>query len=95
MEVPLMFGRRKPMDEYNIKMDGETRYRDKITGFEGVVTARYEYLHGCTRIELAGMVNGEPKSFVFDAPQIVEVATQQEVTSRRTGGPHGSTPVSR
>lgn len=34
------------------------RYRDKITEFEGVATARYEYLNGCYRIQLSGAVNG-------------------------------------
>lgn len=56
------------------------RYRDKITGFEGIATGRFEYLHGCVRWNLTGVLNGEPKDFNFDEPQIEEVPEETLLT---------------
>lgn len=67
------------------------RYRDPISGFEGVATGRYEFLHGCVRWQLAGQIKGEPKDFVFDEPQLVEVA--DEVTYETTRGKGGPVPL--
>lgn len=45
--------------------------RDRISGWEGVVVARYEYLNGCQRYEIGGVTReGKPEGFVFDAQQI-------------------------
>lgn len=66
------------------------RYRDTITGFEGVATARFEYLHGCVRWNLTGVVNGEPKDFSFDEPQLEPVPTV--TPTRTTGGPRPTPP---
>lgn len=64
------------------------RYRDTISGFEGVATARYEFLHGCVRWQLSGEVGGEPKDFNFDEPQLEEVSTKVEhKATRGLGGP--------
>jgi hypothetical protein len=67
------------------------RYRDTITGFEGVATARYEFLHGCVRWQLTGAhpESGGPQDFTFDEPQLEEVKDKTEHSSTSgTGGPH-------
>jgi hypothetical protein len=72
-------------DETEIKL-GE-KYRDTTSGFEGTAVGRHEYLHGCTRITLQTLKDGDLKEFSFDAPALVAVETQQAFTSKRTGGP--------
>lgn len=79
-------------DEADIKL-GE-KYRDQTTGFEGVAVGRHEYLHGCTRITLQALQAGEIKEFSFDAPALVAVETEQQFSSKRTGGPR-PTPAAR
>jgi hypothetical protein len=67
------------------------RYRDTITGFEGVATAQTEYLFGCFRVGLCGVLNGEPKDFTFDAPQLEVVEAAPAIKpQQRTGGPHAT-----
>lgn len=73
------------MDEKKIKLG--KRYRDTITGFEGVAVGRHEYLHGCTRITLQAMLGDDLKEYTFDAPALEDVATGSGITSSRTGGP--------
>lgn len=75
-------------DEAEIKL-GE-KYRDTVTGFEGVAVGRFEYLHGCTRIALQANVNGDIKDYSFDAPALVAVKDEQAFTSKKTGGPRPS-----
>lgn len=63
-------------------------YRDKISGFEGVATARYEYMTGCVRYLLeSGGKDGKPEEFVFDEQRLEPVAAPvTPVEIRRTGG---------
>lgn len=68
------------------------RYRDTITGFEGIATARFEYLHGCVRWNLTGVLNGEPKDFAFDEPQLEPVPAEKFTPTRTTGGPRSTPP---
>lgn len=68
------------------------QYRDTITGFEGQATAIYEYLHGCTRVNLSGRKvdangNAEPVEYAFDSPQLVHVETGDQVVASKPGGP--------
>lgn len=66
------------------------KYRSVITGFTGTSTAKIEHLYGCTRWELTGTIGGEPKSFMFDEPELEAVATPTPIKPQRdTGGPHG------
>ena len=68
------------------------KYRDSITGWEGVAVGRYEYLHGCVRVGLEGNKDGEPKEFVFDE-QRLETLESVPVKSRATaGGPRDCSP---
>lgn len=71
------------------------RYRDEISGFEGVATARYEYLHGCVRVQLEkGGGDGKPEEFVFDEQRLVlanDAGTRPAPTAR-SGGPLAGPP---
>lgn len=81
------------MDEAEIKL-GEL-YRDTVTGFKGKAVSRHEYLHGCTRITLTALIEGDLKEFTFDAPALETYPPPSEqITSGRTGGPR-STPAAR
>lgn len=52
-----------------------TRARDRITGFEGRVTGRCEYITGCNQVLLAPPVgvNGEPREPHWFDEQRLEV----------------------
>lgn len=64
--------------------------RDKITGFEGVVIANTQWIHGCDRLTLKPqkLKKGIPiPSEGFDRPQLELVQKQAIVAARKTGGP--------
>lgn len=65
------------------------RYRDPLTGFEGVATAVTFYLHACERVTLEYVRDGEVKYESFDAPRLVHVDTGRTPRTDRTGGPGG------
>lgn len=65
------------------------RYRDPITGFEGVATAVTFYLHACERVSLETLREGKPQWESFDAPRLEHVDTKTKPTTTRTGGPGG------
>lgn len=53
-----------------------TKYKDTISGFEGVATGRYDYHNGCQRVTLSGSdKDGCPKDYTFDVQQLVDVET--------------------
>lgn len=60
-----------------------SRVRDKITGFQGIVTSRHEYLNGCVRfaVQPEGLDKDDkiPEDKVFDEPQL-ELARNQANT---------------
>jgi len=68
------------------------KYRDGITGFEGVATARYEFLHGCVRYCLEkGDKDGKPTELVVDEQRIEMLKTKKKPkATATTGGPRGS-----
>jgi hypothetical protein len=69
------------------------RYRDGISGYEGVATSRIEYLYGCVRVVLEAGVQGKPEEFVFDEQRLVEVATEEPPTpTARAGGSRPTPP---
>lgn len=85
------------------------RVRDKISGFEGIVTARYEFFNGCIRMEVQPKVkkkNEKIEGQVFDHQQLevlerkaVQPPFNDEVEESprkvATGGPQSSAPVKR
>ena len=62
------------------------RYRDTISGFEGVATSRSEYLHGCVRVGLETGKDGELKQEWFDEQRLVRVETGAPVESPARSG---------
>ena len=49
------------------------RVRDRISGYEGIATARHEYLVGCVRISVQAKVRVDgslPEYQTFDEPQL-------------------------
>lgn len=53
----------------NVVRFGE-KYRDSITGKEGIATARTEYQNGCVRVLLEySNKDGEPQECWFDEPR--------------------------
>ncbi len=50
------------------------KYKDSITGFEGIATARTEYMFGCVNILLVGKElksDGTPNELWFDEQRLV------------------------
>lgn len=74
--------------------------RDRISGFEGTLTGRFEYLNGCIRWQLSGHRGAgpdlEPKDYIFDEEQ-VELVTADDKAPRGapSGGPRDLTPPAR
>ena len=74
------------------------RYRDTVSGWEGVLTAVYVYMNKCVRVELSAVDDkGQPKGFVFDNEQVTLVVSTPVVTkpAQPSGGPRDSSPVAR
>lgn len=81
------------------------RVQDKITGASGIVTARHEYLYGCTRLSIqpAATDDGkQPEVFVTDEPQVevvsgddftAEAKAWREAAQDPTKKRHGTRPV--
>ncbi len=72
-----------------------SRVRDTITGFEGILTSRTEYLYGCVRVgvEPTGLdKDGNiPETGHFDEQRIAFIKTipmeKSEESNATTGGP--------
>lgn len=57
------------MSTHGIELGAKAR--DRVSGWEGTITSRYEYLNGCERYEISGSdKDGKPEGFVFDFQQI-------------------------
>jgi hypothetical protein len=65
--------------------------RDVITGFEGVVVSRHEYLHGCARLSIQprALHEGTPvETQTFDEPQLALISRRGTPwVQPTTGGP--------
>lgn len=64
--------------------------RDQITGFQGVVVSRHEYLNGCVRLGVQSQVlkDGIPtESQVFDEQQLDLIEAYAVQTKASVGGP--------
>ena len=73
--------------------------KDTVSGFQGIAVARYEFMHGCTRISVQPPVSKEkklPDTATFDEPQLEVVkAGKVKTGSKDTGGPMPYTPKPR
>jgi len=75
------------------------RYRDQVSGWDGIAEAVYFYRNGCVRVSLAHHdKDGQPQAFVFDEQEvdyIDEGVSLFAPVTAPTGGPRDRTPVPR
>ncbi len=86
----------------SIKLGDEVR--DRVTGFQGIIIARYQYLTGCERMEVQPPIDKDGKmcaGVVFDIAML-ELITADRVASAvqedlpdPPGGPKDYKPISR
>lgn len=77
------------------------KVKDSVTGLEGIVTGKTDYLNGCTRVHVQPqeLKDGKPVDFsVFDEPQLEVIQRDAVKADRRpsgekTGGPRPDTPT--
>lgn len=77
-----------------------SKVRDVVSGFEGIVTARYEFLYGCTRYNVQPRVGDDGKGAepqCFDEPQLelIESGVVKRGGHPENGGPPPSRPSSK
>jgi len=62
------------------------KYKDSLTGFEGIATARATYLYGCVRVllEAKSKSNVKPEEYWFDE-QRLDIPTK--AATKNPGGP--------
>ena len=78
-------------------------YKDSISGYEGIATARAVYLYGCERVLIAPTSLKKDGDFLpdcwFDEPQLVGVQAKKKPAKKsKNNGPAGparSVPPSR
>lgn len=68
--------------------------KDSVTGFKGIVVARTDYIHGCTRVSVQPKVGKDgkvPDQMAFDEPALVVLkAALIKRSHNETGGPKDS-----
>lgn len=67
-----------------------------VTGFEGIVTSRIEYLNGCVQLCLKPLVDkdGKDRDGIFiDIQQVEYVDKGINVAKKRIGGPRTNAPT--
>ena len=77
------------------------RYRDTVSGFEGIATAKYEFLNKCIRVELTAPLSEEqlkeskkPSTYVIDIDQAESVRSNGAASaSRAKSVPSGGPPI--
>lgn len=65
------------------------KVRDKVTGYEGVATARVEYLNGCVQYCVKPKVGSDgkmPDPEYIDVQQLEVVSEGATVEASKTGG---------
>jgi len=71
------------------------KVRDKVTGYEGVATARVEYLNGCVQYCVKPKVGSDgkmPEPEYIDVQQLEVVSDGTTVEPSKTGGPQRDCP---
>lgn len=72
--------------------------RDTISGFQGIVTSKHDYLNGCTRFGLAPQTlkDGKPiETCIFDQEQVELVEARPRPAPTPKGGPEREIPAAR
>lgn len=71
---------------------------DKITGFKGKVTARFEYMTGCVRYNVESPVDKDgklPEAAVFDENRLLVTPDHVDIPQNKTGGYQPDPPSTR
>ena len=82
----------KKVKKVEFKYDLGSVVKDKITGFEGVIIYRTQWLNNCNvyGIKPTKLKDGIPiDAHQFDEPQIKLIEVEKIKESRKTGGPCG------
>ena len=70
------------------------RYRDPVSGWEGIAVCFHSYMFGCRRVTVAGKdSDGKPDEYTFDEPQLENSQEGPPLTVTplaKTGGPRGT-----
>lgn len=65
--------------------------QDTVTGFKGIIVAKTDFIHGCTRVSVQPKVGKDgkiPEAQAFDAPALkVLKAAVVKRSHNNTGGP--------
>jgi hypothetical protein len=75
----------------NFKHELGKRAKDKITGFEGILMARCQYLTGCSRycIQPTELKDSRPVDSMYFDEDMIEIISEgilaKEVTGKRNG----------
>lgn len=83
-------------DDFNFQLG--SLVKDKLTGFEGIVVCRAQWLNGCNvySVKPRQLKDGAPQdSHSFDEPQLELVEDDVMPTKRNTGGPERPMPDTR
>lgn len=66
------------------------KVKDKLTGFEGIVMGRTEYLNGCVSIGILPieLKDGKPQDWVWIDEQRVDITSKAD-----RGGPQPKAPI--
>lgn len=76
------------MSKRIFKFEFGTLVRDTVTGWEGKITGRYEFINGCIRYGLETIKDGDHKELSFDEDRLEAVnAEKPKAFKARTGGP--------
>lgn len=85
-----------PTKESTMQFELGTKAKDKITGFQGVITGRVQYLTGCDQYLIqpeCGSDGKYPDSYWIDENRIDLVdATVMEIDTSTVNGPCGAAP---
>lgn len=63
------------------------KYVDKQSGVEGIAVSVTFYQHGCERVALERVVDGDLREYCFDSPRLTSVKAEEQVSAKKTGGP--------
>lgn len=83
-----MFGSKKKTPDFKFELGDKAK--DKITGFEGIIVYRTQWLHNCNVYGMKSqeLKDGMPRDNAqFDEPQLELVKEKEIEKSRKTGGP--------
>jgi hypothetical protein len=68
------------------------KYRDEISGVEGVATSKTEYLYGCLRVCLEFTADGKLDEVYLDEQRLVPVEAKPTPPQATSGGSRQPTP---